>query len=226
MRRGGCEETLHLDLLPPPPWPRGAAPASTAPDDLVRDLRADGVALAGVHNAPPGSMSDDITGFCDRHRPSPSRVSAGCWGCSREEETGKLEESRREVARLGVVRDRLAIAVSVTRAALEDMITNTGGHRHWDPKGTSGANCETCIRQRDARERARVALTLEPVHSLKGLDPDFDAGAEDHWYGQRGEHEHACGCGALWTHLFPEATTCRDDRVSTCGACLDRGDPA
>lgn len=59
--------------------------------------------------------------------------------------TGLFNEAADEIQRL--------------RTALHDIIDNVGGHHHWDEKGTHGANCPICIRQFEAKERARLALT-------------------------------------------------------------------
>jgi hypothetical protein len=48
------------------------------------------------------------------------------------------------------------------RAALEDLLSNVGGHNHWDSTMRYGAGCVTCIRQREAKERARAALAGVP----------------------------------------------------------------
>lgn len=62
---------------------------------------------------------------------------------------------------LDVVKQALDAKDAKLRVAVEvanDLMSNMGGHDHWDSEMTHGANCPICIQQREARERARIAL--------------------------------------------------------------------
>lgn len=58
-----------------------------------------------------------------------------------------LERLCQHIRALETANEKLEMAVGVLRSGM-------GGHGHWDPKGTSGSNCQQCELQRDARAAA------------------------------------------------------------------------
>jgi hypothetical protein len=55
--------------------------------------------------------------------------------------------------------EKLKAELARARAALLDLYANIAGHyEHFDPLGNAGRTCPGCVRQREARERARPAI--------------------------------------------------------------------
>lgn len=53
---------------------------------------------------------------------------------------------------------RLLRIIAVATTAIDNYKRSIGGHDHFDPQGTAGRNCPTCIQQRIAREELERKL--------------------------------------------------------------------